>query len=131
MGENVTTDVKTLPAPVSVVVEKPTVKPVPTKDKKRHKKTVAKPESAPHVTGRLMLVEISANGLEFTVKGKKGKAEVFSLKGMDASALPAAAAMLATLLERKSKLRVEYTISGDSRSNRAVILHLCCWCLLY
>ena len=123
MGENETTDVKTLPASVSVVVEKSLVKPVPNKDKKKDKKTIAKPETAPHVTGRLMLVEISAKGVEFEVKGKKGKAEQFSLKGMDASALPAAAAMLATLLERKSKLRVEYTISGDSRIVSKICAH--------
>ena len=68
MGENETTDVKTMPAPVSVVVEKSLVKPVPNKDKKKDKKTIAKPDVAPHATGRLMLVEVSAKGVEFEVK---------------------------------------------------------------
>ena len=123
MGENETPEVKALASPPAVVPEKPAVKAAPTRDKKKDKKTVAKPEAVPHVTGRLMQVEISAKGVEFAIKGKKGKAEVFTLKGMDSSAVPAAAAMLATLLESKTKLRIEYTSSGESRTVSKIRAH--------
>jgi hypothetical protein len=120
MGENETPEVKATAAPVA---EKPAVKAAPVKEKKKDKKTVAKPEAAPHVTGRLLQVEIGASGIDFTIKGKKNKSEVFSLKGLDASARPAAAAMLATLLESKAKLRVEFTSSGETRTVNKLRAH--------
>jgi chromatin remodeling complex protein RSC6 len=123
MGENETTEVKAPAAPQAAAAEKPVVKTEATKDKKKEKRTVAKPDAAPHLTGRLLQVEISTKGVEFAVKGKKGKAEVFSLKGMDAAAVPAAAAMLANLLGSKTKLRVEYTMSGDARTVSKISAH--------
>lgn len=116
MGENEATEVKALAAPVVAILEKPTVKATLPKEKKKDKKTVAKPDPTPHVTGRLLHAEIDAKGIEFAIKGKKGKAETFSLKGLDSAVMPAAAAMLAGLLESKTKLRVEYTTSGDART---------------
>lgn len=116
MGENESTEVKTLEAPVAATLEKPVAKVSPSKSKKKDKKLVAKPAGGPHLTGRLMQVEISATGVEFAIKGKKGKPEVFSLKGIEASTVPAAAAMLASLLESKTKLRVEYTTTGEART---------------
>ena len=116
MGDNETTEVKATPAPVATTAEKPAVKPDPIKVKKKDKKLVLKPDAAPHLTGRLLQVEIGSSGIEITMKGKKGKQEVFSLKGMNTAAIPAAAALLAGLLESKAKLRVDFTSSGDNRT---------------
>lgn len=44
---------------------------------------------------------------------KKGKAEEFSLRGLDASGLPAAAALLAALVASKSKVRVEFSMTAE------------------
>jgi hypothetical protein len=115
MGENEATESKVTAAPV-VATEKAAVKAASTENKKKDKPLVAKPETVPHLTGRLLQVEIGSGGVEFAIKGKKSKAEVFSLKGMDASAMPAAATLLAGLLESKAKLRVEFTAMGDTRT---------------
>ena len=123
MGENEATEIKTPAALPAVTAEKPAAKAAPLKEKKKDKKPVAKPDAVPHLTGRLLHVEISAKSVEFAIKGKKGKAEVFSLKGMDASAIPAAAAMLASLLESKTKLRVEYMSAGDARTVSKIRAH--------
>ena len=119
MGENETIEVKAPVAPIvpaAAPLEKLTLKAPSTKDKKKDKKLVSSPEVVPHLTGRLLNVEVGSGGVEFAIKGKKGKAELFNLKGMDATAVPAAAAMLASLLESKTKLRVEFTTSGDART---------------
>jgi hypothetical protein len=116
MGENETIEVKAPAAPAAAPLEKLVAKTPTTKDKKKDKKLVLNPEGVPHLTGRLLNVEVGSSGVEFAIKGKKGKAESFNLKGMDASAVPGAAAMLATLLESKTKLRVEFTTSGDTRT---------------
>ncbi len=110
MGENEVSDVKTAPT----IAAKPEVNAATKKDKKKDKKPVTTPEAVPHVTGRLLHVEVGANGVEFAVKGKKGKTEVFSLKGMELSAVPAAAALLAGLVVSKAKLRAEYVMTGEN-----------------
>jgi hypothetical protein len=110
MRENEVNEVKAVPA----IAAKPDVKAAPKKVKKKDKKPVATPEAIPHVTGRLQSVEVGADGVEFAVKGKKGKAEIFSLQGMEPSAVPAAAALLAGLVVSKAKLRVEYAMTGEN-----------------
>ncbi len=118
MGENETVEVKVPAAAVLAVVEKPIVKAAAKKTKKKDKKPVATPDAAPHVTGRLLHMEVGTDVVAFAIKGKKGKAEVFTLKGMDSSAVPATAAMLASLVASKTKLRVEYSTSNEN--NRLV-----------
>lgn len=126
MGENETIEVRPPVAPIAPAaapLEKLTLKAPTAKDKKKDKKLVPNPEVVPHLTGRLLSVEVGSGGVEFAIKGKKGKAETFTLKGMDATAAPAAAAMLASLLESKIKLRVEYTTSGDARTVNKLRAH--------
>ena len=126
MGENETIEVRAPvapTAPAAAPLEKLTLKAPTAKDKKKDKKLVSNPEVVPHLTGRLLSVEVGSGGVEFAIKGKKGKAETFTLKGMDATAAPAAAAILASLLESKTKLRVEYTTSGDARTVNKLRAH--------
>lgn len=123
MGEIGTTEATSPAAPAAATLEKPAALATSSKDKKKDKKTVAKPEAVPHVTGRLLHVEIGTKSVEFAIKGKKGKAEVFTLKSMDAAAVAAGAAMLASLIGHKTKLRVEYATSGETRTVSKIRAH--------
>jgi hypothetical protein len=114
MGESEVMEVKVPPAAVTPVAKKPEVKAAPKKDKKKDRKSAITIEAAPTVTGRLLYMEVGTSGVEFAIKGKKGKAEVFSLNGFAVSTLPAAAAMLAGLVVSKTKLRVEFSMNSES-----------------
>lgn len=112
MGENEMIEIKT-PETSEKVVEMPIVKTAPKKGKRKDKRPLITIEPAPHLTGRLLHVEIGSGGVAFAIKGKKGKAEEFSLRGLDASGLPAAAALLAALVASKSKMRVEFSMTAE------------------
>lgn len=114
MSENETTDVK--PAAATPAAVK--------KDKKKDKRPSETAENLPHVTGRLLRFDVGTNGVEFSIRGKRDKTEVFSLKGMDATTMTAAAALMAGLLNSKTKLRVEYSTSGDSKLVSKIRAHL-------
>jgi hypothetical protein len=114
MGENEAIEAKAPAAMVPAVDEKSVVKAEVKKDKKKDKKPVATIEATPHVTGRLLHVEVDASGVAFAIKGKKGKADEFSLKGMESFAIPSATALLAGLVTSKSKVRVEFSTTSDN-----------------
>lgn len=114
MGENEAIEANAPVAVVPAVDEKSAVKTAVKKDKKKDKKPVATVDATPHVTGRLVHVEVDASGVAFAIKGKKGKAEEFSLKGMETFAIPAATALLAGLVASKSKARIEFSTASDN-----------------
>lgn len=118
MGDNEGTEAKTQAAAVPSAAEMPAVKAMAKKDKKKDKKPSETLDAAPHVTGRLLHVDVGVNGVAFAIKGKKGQTEEFSLNGMELTAVPAAAAVLAGLVASKTKLRVEF--SADSETDRTV-----------
>jgi hypothetical protein len=116
MGEN---DLSPAKAP-----ETPTAEPAkPASSKKSKKRSKPEMEVPPHITGRLLQVDVGASGVGFAVKGKKGKVEAFTLKGTEPfGAL--AASLLAALLAGKSKLRVEFTEqAGGSRTVLSLRAH--------
>jgi hypothetical protein len=114
MGENEAIETKALAAVVLAVDGKSIAKAAEKKDKKKDKKLVASLDATPHITGRLLHVEVGVTGVAFAIKGKRGKAEEFSLKGMETFAIPAATSLLAGLVASKSKLRVEFSVTSDN-----------------
>ena len=115
MGENdisAATPVSTTTA-IAIPVEKPVVKAPAKGEKKKEKKPEPKVLPPPHVTGRLQSVDVSVSGVEFAVKAKKGKSELFSLKGFDPAFIPAASALLVSALAMEAKVRVVFVKSAD------------------
>jgi hypothetical protein len=123
MGDSDATATRTPAASAVAGAEEPAAKPSVKKGEKANKKPAMTVEGNPHVTGRLLLVEIGANGVEFSVKGKKGKAMAFSLNGFEQSRMTAATALLGSVLQNKGKLRVEYTAAGDSKGVTRISAH--------
>lgn len=113
MGENEVMEATAPTAATQSVLENPVAQTAIGKAKKKDKKPLVAIEAAPHVSGRLLHMDVGASGVTFSIKGKKGKAELFSLSGMELSSIPAAAAMLAGLVVSKTKLRVEYSSTSD------------------
>jgi hypothetical protein len=114
MGENEGTEVKSPSAVVPPAAEKPEAQATAKKDKKKDKKPSVTPDAMPHVTGRLLHLDVGANGVAFAIKGKKGQTEEFNLKGMELTTVPAVAAVLAGLVASKTKLRVEFSATNET-----------------
>jgi hypothetical protein len=81
--------------------------------KKKQKKAADKAQAMPHVTGKVTDLNVAASGITFKLKGKKGKAETYAIKGFEPSLAAAASAMLTAACSNGAKLRAEYTESPD------------------
>lgn len=83
------------------------------KSGKASKSAKSAADASPHVTGRVMHVEIDSADAAFSVKPKKGKIETFRLN--EAGFLASAATLLVAAIGSKAKVRVEYSEVSDGK----------------
>jgi hypothetical protein len=74
------------------------------------------------VSGKLTHLAVGPSGIEFSIKGKKGKAESFNLSDLPNAIMPSAAAMLTTASVGRTKIRLEFSSLAEGQRKLARVV---------